>query len=420
MIIKICRYYLNVFCFCYNMPGGGNTMNRVILIKYGELSTKKGNRNFFIKTLYDNVKGKLKNFDVKIYKDRARMYIEFQDSELEDIKSAIDKVFGIHMYHIAYIVDSSEESIKNGVLDIVKNESFKTFKVEVKRCDKAFPIHSGEMNQILGGTILRNIADIKVDVHNPQVLVKVEIREKNSYIYLNAYKGSGGYPVGTQPLGMLMLSGGIDSPVAGYLAMKRGVKIDAVYFEAIPHTSLEARNKVIDLTKKLAQYSDHINLHVVNFTAIQEEIYKNCRGDYCITIMRRMMYRIMEKLAKSHKGYVIINGESIGQVASQTLTSMSVINSVTNMPVIRPVACLDKLEIIDIAKRIDTYETSILPFEDCCTVFVPKHPVINPRIDVSIFEEEKFDYEKMIDDAVSSINTIKVVAESLKEFDELL
>ena len=261
---------------------------------------------------------------------------------------------------------------------------------------------------------------MKVDVHNVEVLDKVEIREKHSYIYLNSYSGAGGYPVGTQPKGMLMLSGGIDSPVAGYLAMKRGIKLEAVYFEAIPHTSLEARNKVITLTKKLSNYTNYINLHIVNFTPIQEAIYKNCRADYCITIMRRMMYRIMERIVKSHNGYVIINGESVGQVASQTLTSMSVINSVTNVPVIRPVACLDKLEIIDIAKKIDTYETSILPFEDCCTVFVPAHPVINPRIDVSIKEENKFDYENMINEAVDTITTIKVSDKVEEEFEKLL
>ena len=275
------------------------------------------------------------------------------------------------------------------------------------------------MNRILGGTILRNIDNVKVDVHNPDLFIKVEIREKNTFIYLNGYSGCGGYPVGTQPKGMLMLSGGIDSPVAGYLAMKRGVSIDAVYFEAIPHTSLEARNKVVSLTRKLAQYTDSINLHVVNFTPIQEAIYKNCRGDYCITIMRRMMYRIMELMAKKYNGYVIVNGESIGQVASQTLTSMSVINSVTNMRVIRPVACLDKLEIIDIAKKIDTYNISILPYEDCCTVFVPKHPVINPKMDVSIEEENKFDYQTMINEAINTINTIKV-KEVVEEFSDLL
>ena len=216
-----------------------------------------------------------------------------------------------------------------------------------------------------------------------------------------------------------MLSGGIDSPVAGYLAMKRGIPIDCVYFEAIPHTSLEARNKVVELSKKLAKYSDEVHLHVVNFTKIQEEIYKNCHPNYCITIMRRMMYRIMEKLANKYHGLVIINGESIGQVASQTLTSMSVINEVTSMPVIRPVACFDKLEIIDIAKKIDTYNISILPFEDCCTVFVPKHPVINPTLEQALKEESKFEYESLIQNAVDDVNTI-VVKEEDSEFSDLL
>ncbi len=395
-------------------------MNKVILIKYGELSTKKANRNFFINTLYNNVKNKLRNFDVKITKDRARMYIEFKDEELESIKLVIDKIFGIHMYHIANIVDTNIESIKDAAVQILKDKTFSTFKVETKRSYKEFPQDSVEISRIVGGTILKNVENIKVDVHNPDILVQVEVREERSFIYLNSYNGSGGYPVGTQPKGMLMLSGGIDSPVAGYLAMKRGIKIEAVYFEAMPHTSLEARNKVVDLTKKLVDYTDCINLHVVNFTPIQEAIYKNCRPDYCITIMRRMMYRIMEKIVKQRDGYVIINGESIGQVASQTLTSMSVINEVTNVPVIRPVACLDKLEIIDIARKIDTYDISVLPFEDCCTVFVPRHPVINPKLTVAVFEENKFDYSTMIDEAVKNLNTIQVNDDMLNEFSDLL
>ncbi len=393
---------------------------RVILIKYGELSTKKGNRNFFINTLYNNVKEKLSKYSVKIFKDRARMYIEFLDEDLEQIKKIIDKIFGIHMYHIALIVDTNIEKIKSGVLELLNLEDFKTFKVISKRSDKSFPIHSQELNHVLGSLVLKNMDNVKVDVHSPDIFLNVEVRENKSYIYLNSYKGLGGYPVGSQPRGMLMLSGGIDSPVAGYLAMKRGVLVDAVYFEAIPHTSLEAREKVIELSKKLAVYCSHINLHVVDFTPIQEAIYKNCRSDYCITIMRRMMYRIMEKLVKINNGYVIINGESIGQVASQTLTSMAVINEVTSVPVIRPVACLDKLEIISLAKKISTYETSILPYEDCCTVFVPKHPVINPKIEVASVEEEKFDYKKMINEAVTSINTIKIIDNDNSEFSELL
>ncbi len=394
-------------------------MKRVILIKYGELTTKKGNRNFFINTLYKNIKNKLKKLDVIISKDRSRMYIEFHDSDLDEIKNKLDCIFGIHMYHIAYIVDTNIDSIKNLLIELVQKLEFSTFKVETKRSDKSFSIHSQEMNRILGGVVLKNKDNVTVDVHHPELFIKVEIRESHSYIYFNAYQGAGGYPLGSQPKGMLMLSGGIDSPVSGYLAMKRGVPIDCVYFEAIPHTSLDARNKVIELSKKLAKYSDEIHLHVVNFTKIQEEIYKNCHPSYCITIMRRMMYRIMEKLAIKYHGLVIINGESIGQVASQTLTSMNVINEVTSMPVIRPVACFDKLEIIDLAKKIDTYDISILPYEDCCTVFVPKHPVINPSLEQAKKEESKFDFSSMIDDAVDNVNTI-VVCEEENTFKDLL
>ena len=393
-------------------------MKRVILIKYGELSTKKGNRNFFINTLYRMINEKLKNFDVKIFKDRSRMYIEFLDEDLDKIKEKLDSVFGIHMYHIAYIVDTNIDAIKELLISLVGNMDFKTFKVEVKRSDKSFSMHSQEMNRFLGGVVLKNKDNISVDVHNPDVLIKVEVRENHSYIYFNAYKGAGGYPLGSQPRGLLMLSGGIDSPVAGYLAMRRGVPIDCVYFEAVPHTSLEARNKVIELSRKLAKYAVDINLHIVNFTKIQEEIYKNCHPNYCITIMRRMMYRIMEKLAKKYNALAIINGESVGQVASQTLTSMSVINEVTNMPVLRPVCCFDKLEIIDLAKKIDTYDISILPYEDCCTVFVPKHPVINPSLEQAKKEEEKFDFLPLIDEVLENINTIVVKEE--EEYSDLL
>ena len=395
-------------------------MDRVILIKYGELSTKKANRNFFINTLYKNLRNKLNGFEVKIHKDRARMYVEFLEKDLDNIKNIVSRVFGIHTYHIAYIVETNDKTIQDKVLSTVKEMDFNTFKVETRRSNKNFPIHSQDYNRILGGLILKNIDGVSVDVHNPDLWITVEIRDTNTFIYFNSYKGSGGYPVGTQQKGMLMLSGGIDSPVAGYLAMKRGMTLDAVYFEAMPHTSIEARNKVISLCKKLSNYTDHINLHIVNFTPIQEEIYKNCREDYMITIMRRMMYRIMDKLCKKYKGLVIVNGESVGQVASQTLTSMNVINSVTNLPVIRSVACFDKLEIMDIARNIDTYETSIIPYEDCCTVFVPKHPAINPKMGIAIAEENKFDYEPMLDNAVETLNTIKITSSEDNQFSDLL
>lgn len=382
-------------------------MERVILIKYGELTTKKGNRNFFVKTLYNNMKQKLSNYQVTITKDISRMYLTFDESELDSVLDVINHIFGIHTYHVAYKIKTDLEEIQKTVVDILKKESFRTFKVETKRSDKTFSIPSMEMNRLLGGVVLKQF-DSSVDVHHPDLLLHVEIRPFYTYIYTNCYYGIGGYPVGTQSKGMLMLSGGIDSPVAFYLALKRGIKVEAVYFEAIPHTSIEARNKVISLCRKLSKYTSRVKLHIVPFTEIQEAIYKNCDPDYTITIMRRMMYRIMEEMCKKNKALAIINGESIGQVASQTLTSMNVINHVTSYPVIRPVCCLDKLEIIDIAKRIDTYDISILPYEDCCTVFVPKHPVINPTIDVCILNESRFDYLNLIQKTISKIEVLTI------------
>ncbi len=394
-------------------------MERVILIKYGELTTKKGNRNFFVNLLYKSIQNKLKGYDVKIFKDLSRMYIEFNEKDLNSILDRVNKIFGIHEYLVAYKINTIDKEIRNKVLEIVKQEKFKTFKVETKRSYKNFPIQSLEYSSILGGVILRNIPDIKVDVRNPELTVNVEIRKDYTYIFTNYYYGLGGYPNNTLGKGMLMLSGGIDSPVAAYLAIKRGVHVEALYFEAIPHTSLNARNKVIDLCKKLSVYTSSIKLHIVPFTEIQEAIYKTADEDYVITIMRRMMYRITERMAKRRKCLAIINGESVGQVASQTLSSMRVINDVTNMPVIRPVACLDKLEIMEIARKIDTYDISILPYEDCCTVFVPKHPVINPKLSLCEEMETRFDYRKLIDNAMQNIKSL-TIKEKEEEFSDIL
>ncbi len=394
-------------------------MKRVILIKYGELTTKKGNRNFFVKLLYKSLENKLANYDVVISKDLSRMYIEFNDKDLDEILNRINKIFGIHEYLVAYKIDTDEELIKSKVLEIAKEETFSTFKVETKRSYKSFPHESLEFSSMLGAVVLKNIPNIKVDVHNPELTINVEIRKDFTYIYTNYYYGLGGYPNNTLGKAMLMLSGGIDSPVAAYLAIKRGIHVEALYFEAIPHTSINARNKVIDLCKKLSVYTSSIKLHIVPFTEIQEAIYKTADEDYVITIMRRMMYRITERMAKRRKCLAIINGESVGQVASQTLTSMNVINNVTNLPVIRPVACLDKLEIMDIARKIDTYDISILPYEDCCTVFVPKHPVINPKISLCEDMETRFDYKELIDKALKNIKSI-TIRENEKEFSDLL
>ena len=386
-------------------------MNKVILIKYGELTTKKSNRKFFINTLYNNILKKLKDLDVVISKDMSRMYIEYDSINENLVLKRIGEIFGIHAYEIAYKVETDKDNILDTIKEVLSSNidsNNYTFKVETKRSYKKFSMDSMECNHFFGSFVLKNFSNLKVDVHNPNIVVHVEIREKYSYVYLNEYKGIGGYPVGTLGRGLLMLSGGIDSPVAGYLALKRGIKLDLVYFEAIPHTSLEARNKVIELSKKLSIYGGEMRLIIVPFTKLQETIYQNVDGNYSITIMRRMMYRIMEKLALRFKGLVIINGESIGQVASQTLTSMNVINNVTNIPVIRPVACFDKLEIIDLSKKIDTYDISILPYEDCCTVFVPRHPVINPVLSECIKMESKFDYEALIDEIMQNLNIIKI------------
>lgn len=373
-------------------------MEQLIVIKYGELTTKKGNRNTFINALKNNIKRVLVNNDYNIIANRDHIYIETK--EIDDVLKKLKKVCGIQGILVAYKVNTNTDTIKEEVLNILKNMTFKTFKVETKRALKSFPINSMEFSRIIGGHILKNIPNINVDVHKPDVLVKIEIRE-DTYIYFNEIKGIGGYPAGIQGKGLLMLSGGIDSPVAGYMALKRGIDIDCLYFESPPHTSLQAKEKVVKLASILNEYSGNVRLLVVPFTKLQEEIYKNVLSEYNITILRRMMYRIASRL-----GYkVLINGESVGQVASQTIDSMYVINSVTNLPIIRPVSCLDKLEIIDIAKKIGTYETSILPYEDCCTIFVPKHPVINPKIEKCL-SYENFSYEDLIEECINNIEII--------------
>ena len=380
-------------------------MERLILIKYGELTTKKENRKMFIKMLADNIRSLLKEYEFKMEYDRVRMYITCDNKYIDEIANKLSKIFGIHSIVICHKVDNNTDNIKNKVKEVLSDITFKTFKVETKRADKRFKIPSMEFNNVIGGFVLRNF-DCKVDVHNPDIRIHIEIRPEGTFIYLNEIAGSGGYPVGIQGKGLLMLSGGIDSPVAGYLALKRGVNVECLYFEAPPHTSLEAKNKVIKLASIINEYSGNVKVHVVPFTKIQEAIYENCPSNYNITIMRRMMYRIADKYARKLKCNAIINGESVGQVASQTLTSMFVINSVTNMPIIRPVACMDKLEIIDIANKIGTYETSILPFEDCCTIFLPKHPVINPDINKCLLYEKNFDYESLIEETINEIEVV--------------
>ena len=376
-------------------------MEKLILIKYGELTTKKDNRKFFIKELVKNIRKKIDNIEIEYSLDR--MYIK--SSNLDEVIIKLKEIFGIYSIIECYKVNANIDEIKNTILTLLNKQNFNTFKVVTKRSDKSFLVSSMDFSSQMGAFILKNIPS-KVDVHNPDLYVNIEIKNGYTYIYFNEIKGLGGYPVGVQGKGLLMLSGGIDSPVAGYLSLKRGIDIECIYFDSPPHTSIEAKNKVIDLAHILNKYSGRIKINVIHFTKLQETIYKNVPNEYMITIMRRMMYRIAHKLALKNKCKVIINGESIGQVASQTLTSINTINSVTNFPVIRPVACLDKLEIIEISKKIGTYDISIKPYEDCCTVFVPKHPSINPNINKCLEFEKMFDYESLIDEAINNNEVI--------------
>ncbi len=393
-------------------------MEKIIIIKYAELNTKKDNINYFLSSLKENIKNSIGEYSIKY--DRGRMFISDKSDNYDLILEKLKNIFGIHEINLGYKIDTNDiKEIESNLVSLLKEKTFKTFKVETKRSYKGYNMTSMEVSRYLGGVILKNIKGISVDVHNPEILVNIEIRLNESYIYFEKINGLGGYPVGTLGKGLLMLSGGIDSPVAGYLALKRGIRIEGVYFESPPHTSEAAKNKVINLCKILTKYSGYIKLHVINFTNIQESIYKNIPHDYLITIMRRMMYRISTRLANKFNSKVIINGESVGQVASQTLTSMKAINAVTNMPIIRPVACLDKLEIIDIAKKIGTYDTSILPYEDCCTIFVPEHPVINPDEKKCEEYESLIDYETLINEALKNCVIIKI-SDKNKEYEDVL
>ena len=393
-------------------------MQKIIMLKYAELNTKKANIGMFLHILKQNIEEKI-GLVANIEFDKGRMFIKTEEENYAFVLNALKKIFGIHEIEVGYQIENTKMSLlEESLIKIVQNKDFQTFKVETKRSDKNYPLTSLEISKHLGGVILKNKENITVDVHHPEVTFYVEIRKDHAYIYSEKIKGLGGYPVGTLGKGLLMLSGGIDSPVAGYLAMKRGVKIEAIYFESPPHTSVEAKNKVESLAKIISEYATPIKVHVINFTKIQEEIYKNIPHEYLITIMRRMMYRISEKIAYKNNCKILINGESIGQVASQTLSSMAAINEVVSMPVIRPVACFDKLEIISLAKQIGTYETSILPFEDCCTIFVPEHPVINPEKEKCLEYEKLIQYEELIKEALKT-ETI-LTNQTKKEFEDLL
>ncbi|MCA0982471.1 tRNA 4-thiouridine(8) synthase ThiI [Halobacillus yeomjeoni] len=396
-----------------------------ILIRYGEMALKGKNRHLFEQKLQSNLASKLKPFPAaRIKKTRGRMYVLLNGEDPHDVMEHCQQVFGIHSLSFAVQVEKEEEQLKEAVMLAFNDaQNAKTFKISSKRTDKEFPIKSAELNPMLGGYILRNTEGVTVDVHDPDVEIKVEVRHDAAYITAQDYPGAGGLPVGTTGKSLLMLSGGIDSPVSGYLTMKRGVAIEAIHFHSPPYTSDRAKQKVLDLANELSKYGKKINVHVVPFTAIQQKIQREMPEGYSMTIMRRMMMRISEKLAHKQDILSITTGESLGQVASQTMESMNTINEVTNYPIIRPLVSMDKLEIIDIARKIGTYDISIRPYEDCCTVFVPKAPKTKPTRKNANYYEEKVDFNEDIEKALEETYVIQVNEAENKtkdQFDDLL
>ena len=388
-----------------------------VLIRFGELYTKGKNKHIFIDTLYENIKRKLREHKtLKYIKHHDRIFIELNGADVDKVAKDLELVSGLYSYSFVIMVESDMDAILDGSLRFV-NEDTGTFKVFARRSDKNFPIVSDEINRKVASKILAKYnGGGKVDVHNPKLSLYIEVRREGTYICDNKIIGLGGYPLGVGGKSMLLISGGIDSPVAGFLLNKRGITFEAIHFAAPPYTSTKAIDKVKDLLGKLTCFQKKIRLHIIPFTDIQLKIYENSDESYAITIMRRMMYRIATKLAKQENCFALASGESIGQVASQTLESMYVINEVTNMPMIRPLATMDKVDIIKEAKRIGTYDISILPFEDCCTIFTPKNPVTKPRLDLAKRYEEKFDFESMIDEAIEKREVIVIKDEEEVEF----
>lgn len=387
----------------------------IILVRYGEIHLKGLNRPYFENLLMRNMRAALKAFDgVKVARGDGRIYVtEFEESDAKAVAQALTKVFGIYSLSIAVEVEKDLDAINKKALEITRDYMEKyglkkaTFKVEAKRSDKRFPLNSMEVAAQVGGFVYNEIEGLSVDVHKPDFKVYVEVRDR-AYCYVDIIMGQGGMPVGSSGKAMLMLSGGIDSPVAGYMIAKRGVKIEAIHYHSAPYTSEAAKQKVCDLAKIISAYTGPIRLHVVPFTEIQMEIYKNCPHEDLVIIMRRFMMRIAQKVARENKALAIVTGESVAQVASQTLESMAVTNSVVDMPVLRPLVGMDKIDIIKISEKIDTYETSILPYEDCCTVFVPKHPVIKPKKENIEKFESVLPIDELVEKAVAGIEIIDI------------
>ena len=384
-----------------------------ILVRFGDLTLKGRNQKDFYNRLIRLIHLKLKGLNVTIHNYHDRVYVDLNDVDYKDVIEGLDKVSGLYSYSLCFRCEKDIETIKDSAIKLCKEEIVGdkvSFKVRCKRADKRYPITSPELNQIVSGAVLSSCQNLVVDVHNPEKTLNVEVRNEGCFMYTTEIRGMGGFPVGVAGKGLVMLSGGIDSPVCGILAMKQGIEIECIHFESTPLTSIESAQKVVDLVKIMANYApqNKIKLHMVPFKEMHMALLDNVPEQYNITIMRRMMYRIATKLALKRECLVLVNGESVGQVASQTLYSMSVINNVTNMPVIRPLVTYDKVDIIKLAEKYKTFETSIKPFADCCTVYVPKNPATHPHLDKCVEYEALFDYETIVNETVENTKTIEL------------
>jgi len=382
-----------------------------LILRYGEISLKGKNRKSFYDTLYDRVREQVLDMvgDIKLNKRFDHIEVVLNGVDYRRVTDRICHVFGIQSMHAAIIVDNELESIQSGAWRILKEEDhITTFKVSARRKNKEYAMTSKDLNHSIGSFILKNMENVTVDVHHPDINLKIEVLENSTRIYGKVIKGVGGLPVGSAGKVMLMLSGGIDSPVAGYMMMRRGATIEAIHFHSPPYTNDRAKQKVLDLSATLQKFGGRLKLHVVPFTNAQVAIRDHAPESYRMTIMRRMMLRIAERLAIKREALGIATGESLGQVASQTLESMNTINEVTNHPVFRPLVSTDKVEIIEMAKNIGTYDISIRPYEDCCTIFLPKAPKTKPKREQAIHFEEKLPVEELVEEALAGIETIDV------------
>ncbi len=388
-------------------------MKEIILCKYGEIVLKGANRPYFESLLTKEIKYRLRSYGkFNIWHKQSTLYVKPQDDfcDIDSAFEALKRVFGIAALCRCAIAEKNMDSILETIKEYIPSQmtDVKTFKVEAKRSDKYFPLKSPEISAIAGGKILECCPYLRVNVKEPDVTVKVEIREENAYVHARQVKGAGGMPVGSNGTGMLLLSGGIDSPVAGHMLAKRGVKIEAVHFESFPYTSERAKEKVLELASIMTDYTGSMRVHVVSLTKIQEAISRECEEDYFTLLLRRFMMECAQRIAIENDCGALITGESVGQVASQTIQAINVTDNIARIPVFRPCIGLDKEEIVEIARKIGTFETSILPFEDCCTVFTPKHPKTRPELEKVLAEEAKLDFDALVSEALETKELINV------------